>query len=237
MTEYLFPPPAPVAVPIRDSDQRFPVHRVFCVGRNYAAHVREMGFDPDREPPCYFTKSSSAIVVSGDKSGATIPYPPGTSDLHHEIELVAAIGRTGFRIAVEDALEHVYGYACGLDMTRRDLQVTSREQKGPWDVGKDFDNAAIIGAIAPAASVGHPDKGRIGLAVNGEIRQDADIAGLIWSVAEIVADLSRFYRLVPGDLIYTGTPAGVGPVEPGDRLVGSIDGVGEIWLTIEPAVT
>jgi len=233
VTEYLFPPPAPVAVPIRGSDQRFPVHRVFCVGRNYAAHVREMGFDPEREPPCYFTKSPSAVV----ESGAAVSYPPGTSDLHHEVELVAAIGRAGFRIAVDDALEHVYGYACGLDMTRRDLQVASREQKGPWDLGKDFDHAAILGTIVPAASVGHPDKGRIELSVNGEIRQDADISGLIWSVAEIVADLSQFYRLVPGDLIYTGTPAGVGPVEPGDRLVGSIDGVGEIELTIEPAVT
>lgn len=232
MPEYLFPPPAPVAVPIRDSDQRFPVHRVFCVGRNYAAHVREMGFDPEREPPCYFTKAPAAVV----ESGAAVAYPPGTSDLQHEIELVAAIGRAGFRIAAENALEHVYGYACGLDMTRRDLQVASRKQQGPWDLGKDFDNAAVLGTIAPAASVGHPDKGRIGLAVNGEIRQDADIAGLIWSVAEIVADLSRFYRLVPGDLIYTGTPAGVGPVEPGDRLVGNIDGVGEIELTIEPAV-
>ena len=233
MTEYLFPPPAPVAVPIRDSDRRFPVHRVFCVGRNYAAHVREMGFDPEREPPCYFTKAPASVV----ESGAAVAYPPGTSDLHHEIELVAAIGRAGFRIAVEDALEHVYGYACGLDMTRRDLQAASRAQKGPWDVGKDFDNAAVIGPIAPAASAGHPAKGRIELSVNGEIRQDADIAGLIWSVAEIVADLSRLYQLVPGDLIYTGTPAGVGPVEPGDRLVGSVDGVGEIELTIEPAVT
>ena len=190
-----------------------------------------MGFDPDREPPCYFTKAPASVV----ESGAVVSYPPGTSDLHHEIELVVAIGHAGFGIAVDDALEHVYGYACGLDMTRRDLQVASREQKGPWDVGKDFDNAAVIGPIAPAASVGHPAKGRIELSVNGEIRQDADIAGLIWSVAEIVADLSRFYQLVPGDLIYTGTPAGVGPVEPGDRLVGSIDGVGEIELTIEPA--
>ncbi len=235
MTEYLFPPPAPVAIPIRDSRKRFPVNRIFCVGRNYAAHVREMGFDPDREPPCYFTKSPSAIVVSEGESGAMIPYPPGTSELHHEIELVAAIGRAGSRIAVEDALAHVYGYACGLDMTRRDLQLASREKKGPWDIGKDFDNGAVITPIQPADRIGHPAEGRIWLTVNAEPRQDADLSQLIWPISEIMSHLSRIYHLVPGDLIYTGTPDGVGPVVAGDQISGGIDGVGTVSLTIGPA--
>lgn len=228
MNTYLFEPAQPVSVEIAGSDTRFPVNRIFCVGRNYAAHVREMGFDPDREAPCYFTKSSRSIVPSGSE----IPYPPATNDYHHEIELVVAIGKAGFEIAASDALSLVYGYACGLDMTRRDLQVASRESKGPWDIGKDFENAAVISPIAPAAAIGHPHSGRIELAVNGEQRQDSDLGNLIWPVAEIIAHLSRYYRLEPGDLVYTGTPDGVGPVGPGDRITGSIAGVGEIELGI-----
>ena len=228
MSRYLFEPAPPASVEIADSDARFPVNRIFCVGRNYAAHVREMGFDPDREEPCYFTKASRCIAASGSE----IPYPPATHDYHHEIELVVAIGKPGFELAEGDALSVVYGYACGLDMTRRDLQIASRESKGPWDIGKDFENAAVIGPIRPAAEIGHPDRGRIELSVNGERRQDSDLANLIWSVPAIIAHLSTYYRLEPGDLVYTGTPDGVGPVKPGDRITGSVAGVGEIELSI-----
>lgn len=228
MSEYIFDPAPTVSVEISGSDARFPVNRVFCVGRNYAAHVREMGFDPDREEPCYFTKAARCIAPSGSE----IPYPPATQNYHHEIELVVAIGENGFELSAEDALSIVYGYACGLDMTRRDLQIASRESKGPWDIGKDFENAAIISAIRPVEQIGHPASGRIELSVNGEQRQDSDLENLIWSVPEIIAHLSRFYRLEPGDLIYTGTPDGVGPVRPGDRISGSVAAVGEIFLQI-----
>ena len=228
MSRYVFEPAPPVAIEIAGTDLRFPVNRIFCVGRNYAAHVREMGFDPDREKPCYFTKASRSLAASGIE----MPYPPGTQDLHHEIELVVAIGTAGFELSADDALSVVYGYACGLDMTRRDLQVASRESKGPWDVGKNFDNSAIISPIRPAAEIGHPASGRIRLSVNDELRQDADLENLIWSVPEIIADLSQLYRLEPGDLVYTGTPDGVGPVGPGDRISGSVAGVGDIALTI-----
>ena len=228
MSRYLFEPPPTVSVEVAGSDARFPVNRIFCVGRNYAAHVREMGFDPEREAPCYFTKASRCIVPSG----SAIPYPPATDNYHHEIELVVAIGEAGFEIPERDALSVVYGYACGLDMTRRDLQIASREGKGPWDIGKDFENAAVIGAIQPAAEIGHPDRGRIELSVNGERRQDSDLANLIWSVPAIIAHLSTYYRLEPGDLVYTGTPDGVGAVQPGDRITGNIAGVGEIELSI-----
>ena len=229
MTSYLFEAPETVAVGIAGRDVRFPVRRVFCVGRNYAAHVREMGFDPDREEPCYFTKSSLALVPSG----ARIPYPPGTVEFHHEVELVAAVGAAGFNVTVDDALSLVFGYACGLDMTRRDLQLASRKQQGPWDIGKDFDNAAVISEIHPAEDIGHPTSGRIRLAVNGETRQDSDLANLIWSVPEIIAHLSQFYRLQPGDLVYTGTPDGVGPVGPGDRVDAEIEDVAALELRIQ----
>ena len=228
MTNYLFDPLPPVSVGIGGSDARFPVRRIFCIGRNYAEHVREMGGDPDRDEPCYFTKSSHALT----ESGANIPYPPGTANLHHEVELVVAIGHTGFEVAVDDALALVYGYAVGLDMTRRDLQLASRSNKGPWDTGKDFANSAVIGTISPAEEIGHPSNGRIQLAVNGEQRQDSDLSHLIWSVPEIIAHLSCLYRLEPGDLIYTGTPDGVGPVSAGDKISAEIDGVGTIELTI-----
>ena len=228
MSNYLFEPPPPVSVEISGTDVRFPVNRIFCVGRNYAAHVREMGFDPGREEPCYFTKASRCIAASGSE----IPYPPATENFHHEIELVVAIGKAGFELAADESLSVVYGYACGLDMTRRDLQVASRESKGPWDIGKDFENSAVIGPIRPADEIGHPAAGRIQLSVNGELRQDSDLDQLIWSVPEIVSHLSRYYRLEPGDLVYTGTPDGVGPVGPGDRIAGSIAGVGEIALAI-----
>ena len=232
MTNYLFEPVPVVSVEIAGTDShpplQFPVRRVFCVGRNYAAHVREMGFDPDREEPCYFTKSNLCVV----SSGAEIPYPPGTSNYHHEVELVVAIDKPGFELPVDDALSIVFGYACGLDMTRRDLQIASRQNQGPWDIGKDFEYAAVIGPIRPANEIGHPASGRISLTVNGETRQDSDLSHMVWSVAEIIAHLSRFYRLEPGDLVYTGTPDGVGPVQPGDTLTGEIAGVGSVQLRV-----
>ena len=228
MSKFLFEPAPAISVEIAGTDVHFPVNRIFCVGRNYAAHVREMGFDPDREEPCYFTKSARCIAPSGSE----IPYPPATENFHHEIELVVAIGYAGFELPVDEALSVVYGYACGLDMTRRDLQIASRESKGPWDIGKDFENSAVIGRIRAAEEIGHPTSGRISLSVNGELRQDSDLDKLIWSVPEVIAHLSRFYRLEPGDLIYTGTPDGVGPVGPGDHIAGSVAGVGEITLAI-----
>ena len=228
VSKYLFEPAPVVSVEIAGTDLRFPVNRIFCVGRNYAAHVREMGFDPDREEPCYFTKSARCIAPSGSE----IPYPPATDNYHHEIELVVAIGKEGFELSVDEALSVVYGYACGLDMTRRDLQVASRESKGPWDIGKDFENSAVISPIRAAEEIGHPVRGRIRLSVNGQPRQDSDLEDLIWSVPEIIAHLSRLYRLEPGDLIYTGTPDGVGPVDRGDHITGSVATVGEISLTI-----
>jgi fumarylpyruvate hydrolase len=228
VTDYLFEPVPVISTEITGTTSRFPVNRGFCVGRNYAAHVREMGFDPDREEPCYFTKSNLSVV----SSGSDIPYPPGTNDYHHEIELVVAIDKPGFELAVDDALSVVFGYAAGLDMTRRDLQIASRNNQGPWDIGKDFENAAVISPLRPAADIGHPASGRIRLAINGETRQDSDISQMIWSVPEIIAHLSRFYRLAPGDLIYTGTPDGVGAVHPGDVISGEIEGVGTLELRI-----
>jgi fumarylpyruvate hydrolase len=165
-------------------------------------------------------------------SGAEIPYPPGTGNYHHEVELVVAIDKPGFELPVDDALSIVYGYACGLDMTRRDLQIASRQNQGPWDIGKDFENAAVIGPIRPADEIGHPASGHISLSVNGETRQDSDISYMVWSVAEIIAHLSRFYRLEPGDLVYTGTPDGVGPVQSGETLAGEIAGVGSVQLHV-----
>ena len=228
MTPYVFPPAPQAAVPVRDSAQQYAVSRIFCVGRNYAAHAREMGFDPDREPPFYFNKTPADLVPSG----ATVPYALGTQNLHYEMELVIAIGQPAFRVSVDQALGCVWGYACGLDMTRRDLQIKSREMGRPWDFGKDFEQSAVMGELVPASAIGHPKAGAIQLSVNGTVKQNADLKDLIWSVPEIVANLSQYYHLQPGDLIYTGTPEGVGPVQPGDVITGRIDGVGEIALTI-----
>lgn len=229
--DLIFAPPELPTVPVQGSAARFPVNRIFCVGRNYAAHAREMGMAVDREAPFYFTKSAASIVVSG----ATVPYPPGTSNCHHEMELVVAIDKPAFGIAVEDAAGVIFGYACGLDMTRRDLQIKYREKGRPWDLGKNFENSAVISTIVPIDQSGYIESGHISLSVNDEIRQAGDISDLIWSVPELLADLSRYYHLQPGDLLYTGTPAGVGPVENGDHLAGSIERVGEIELTIAPA--
>jgi fumarylpyruvate hydrolase len=231
MNGFLFPPPAPAAVAISGREDRFPIRRIFCVGRNYEAHAREMGAAVDRDAPFYFTKAAAHYAPSG----STIAYPPGTGSYHYEMELVAAIGQAGFRIAEAQALDHVFGYACGLDMTRRDLQAAAKEKQRPWDIGKDVEQSAVVGDITPAAGIGHPDHGRIELRVNGQTRQSADISELIHGVAAVVAHLSQYYHLEPGDLIFTGTPEGVGPVKPGDRLEGSIEGIGTIAVQVESA--
>ncbi len=208
-------------VPIAGDERRFPVRRIFCVGRNYAAHAREMGMDPDREPPFFFMKPADAVV----ENGADVPYPPATENLHHEIELVVAIGGLAQDLAVEEASAVIFGYAVGNDLTRRDLQFAMREKGRPWEVGKAFEHAAPITAIHPAARIGHPARGRIWLSVDGVLRQEADLADLIWSVPEILMHLSRLFTLKPGDLVFTGTPAGVGPLVPGDVVEGGVEGV------------
>ncbi|AVJ30277.1 fumarylacetoacetate hydrolase family protein [Achromobacter spanius] len=225
---FVFAPAAPVAVPIAGSQDSFPVRRVYCVGRNYAAHAREMGFDPDREPPFFFCKPADAVVAVAEGSTLSLPYPPETSNLHYEIELVAAIGKGGANIAVDEALQHVWGYAVGLDMTRRDLQMKMREAGRPWELGKAFDQSAPIGPLHPAQSVKDIEKANIWLQVNGADKQRSDVGKLIWSIAETIAYLSKYFRLEAGDLIYTGTPEGVGPVVRGDRMVGGVDGLGTL---------
>ena len=223
MSEYVIVPPPMVAVPVRGG-KLFPVRRVFCVGRNYAGHAREMGGDPNREPPFFFSKPADTLVAAG----ADTPYPPATAKYHHEVELVVAIGTGGTEITPEAALGHVFGYAVGLDMTRRDLQDVAKAAGRPWDMAKGFDAAAPIGEIAPAAEIGHPGGGHIALTVNGKPRQAGDLDDQIWAVPEIIAALSRLVTLAPGDLIFTGTPEGVGAVGPGDVLHGTIAGVGEV---------
>ena len=225
---YVIPAPAQTSVEVAGSSERFPVHRIYCVGRNYAAHAREMGMDPEREPPFFFSKPADAVVPNG----APVPYPPRTGNLHHEIELVVAIGAGGRDIPLADALAHVFGYAVGNDLTRRDLQFAAREKGQPWDVSKGFDRSAPVTAIRRAAEVGHLERGRIWIEVNGERRQQADLSEMIWNVPEIIAELSTLFDLVPGDLIFTGTPAGVGPVQRGDSLVGGIDGLETLRTTI-----
>lgn len=225
---YVFPPAPQASVAVDGSDDRLPVRRIFCVGRNYAAHAREMGKDPDRDPPFFFTKPADAVVDSGE----TVAYPPETENFHYEAELVAVIGKGGKNIAEEDSLSHVWGYAVGNDLTRRDLQLVAREQGRPWDWGKAFDRSAVIGPVFPVEKVGHPDKGSIKLTVNGEVKQDADLNELIWSVPEIISILSHSIALEPGDLIMTGTPAGVGPMVEGDVCVVEIEGLGKIETPI-----
>ncbi|MDG2376896.1 MAG: fumarylacetoacetate hydrolase family protein [Woeseiaceae bacterium] len=216
------------SVPVVGSDERFPVRRIYCIGRNYDKHVAEMGYDVKRSKPFYFGKPADAVVMSG----ATIDYPPRTANLHHEIELVVAIGKVGSDVAVSEALEHVYGYAVGIDLTRRDLQKVAKDQGRPWETAKGFDQSAPISAIHRASRISHPTKGRIWLAVNGQIRQDAGLNELIWGVAESISELSTLFELAPGDLLFTGTPAGVGPLEPGDEVTGGIEGIDEIQIRI-----
>jgi fumarylpyruvate hydrolase len=226
------PAPAPT-LPIRGVDARFPIHRIFCVGRNYHAHAVEMGRPVDKTTakPFYFTKSPSTLV----ESGATVPYPPGTSNYHFEMELVVAIGAPGFRVTEVDAERLIYGYAAGLDMTRRDLQLVARDQGRPWDLGKDFEHSAVCAEIVPVGTLGVLTAGAIALQVNGESKQESDLDKLIWNIQELLADLSQYYHLQPGDLIYTGTPEGVGAVLAGDVITGQVAGVGEVHLTIGAA--
>jgi len=223
----LAPPPVP-SVAVAGTASRFPVRRIFCVGRNYAAHAREMGRDPDREAPFFFLKPADAVV----DAGATVPYPPETSNFHYEIELVVAIGTGGADIPPDRALEHVWGYGVGIDLTRRDLQLQAREQGRPWDWGKGFDLSAPVAPLHPVSEVGHPSTGRIWLAVDGQMRQDSDIAKLIWPVPDIIAIASRSMELRPGDLIMTGTPEGVGPVGRGQVMTGGIEGLGDIKIAV-----
>jgi fumarylpyruvate hydrolase len=218
---HAFPPRPQPVVPIHGSDSVYPVGRIFCVGRNYVAHAAEMGQVVDREKPFYFTKSCHATVLSG----AVTPYPPGTGNYHYEMELAVAIGAPAFRIGTDRAMEVVFGYGCALDMTRRDLQLSERAMQRPWDLGKDVENSAVFGPLTTAAEVADIGPQRIWLTQNGTIRQDATLAEMVWSVPELIAHLSGFYHLEPGDLIMTGTPAGVGPVAPGDVLTGGIDGL------------
>ena len=230
MTDYAFSPPALPSAAIAGISQRFPIHRIYCVGRNYAEHVKEMGGEVGREPPVFFTKPADALMAND----AAIPYPSRTSNLHHEIELVVAIGRGGRDIQKDRALEHIFGYATGNDLTRRDLQAASKKKGQPWDTSKAFDHSAPLAAIRPAAQ-GHLAKGRIWLAVNGQVRQDSDIGEMIWTVPEVIAELSILFELKPGDLIFTGTPSGVGALNPGDRVEGGIEGLETLRHTIVAA--
>jgi fumarylpyruvate hydrolase len=223
MSNYVIDPPKVSTVPVAGGGL-FPVRRIFCVGRNYAEHAREMGGDPSREPPFFFMKPADAVLTGG----ADMPYPPGTSDLHHEMELTVALSKGGVDIAEADALAHVFGYAASLDMTRRDLQGEAKKMGRPWDMAKGFDASAPIGEIMPAASIGHPAGALIELKVNGAVRQSSDIAKMIWNIPETIACLSRLVRLEPGDLIMTGTPEGVAACQRGDVLEGSVAGVGTV---------
>lgn len=227
MVDFVIAPPPQVSVPVVGGGA-FPLRRIYCVGRNYAEHAREMGHDPDAEPPFFFSKPADAVVTDG----AAVPYPTETGNLHYEVELVAAIGKGGRNIAIEDALGHVWGYAVGIDLTRRDLQTWAKKAGKPWEVAKGFDHSAPISALVPASTLTPPLRGAITLTVNGETKQSADIADMIWDLPHVIAELSRYFELVPGDLIFTGTPSGVGAVVKGDRLTGTIAGVGSVETTI-----
>jgi fumarylpyruvate hydrolase len=228
---YVFPPEPQIGVPVAGSDAQFPVRRIYCVGRNYAAHAREMGAD-ERDPPFFFCKPDNTIVFCPPGQTVEVPYPGQTSDYQHEIELVVAIGKGGSNIAADRAHEHVFGYAVGLDMTRRDLQSQMKKQGRPWEVGKAFDHSAPIGPIHAASKIGHPNKGALWVQVDGADRQRSDISLLIWSVPETIANLSTLFELQPGDLIYTGTPEGVNAVARGQTMKGGVEGLGEIKVRV-----
>jgi fumarylpyruvate hydrolase len=231
VTNSLFPSPAWPTIVVAGTDAHYPVHRIFCVGRNYSDHAKEMGVEVDREAPFYFTKSALTLFPSG----GTAPYPPGTENFHYEMELVIAIGRPAFRTSIENAHQAIFGFACGLDMTRRDLQLKARASQRPWDLGKDVENSSVVAEITPSADFGQVAGQPIQLSVDGQIKQDALLSDLVWSVGELVADLSKFYHLEPGDLIFTGTPAGVGAVLPGANLRGTIAGLAPVELTVGEA--
>ena len=230
---FIFPPYPPASLPVLGTDSRFPIRRVFCVGRNYADHAREMGATDQaegREPPFFFMKPADAVV--GGDGEINVSYPPITQNLHHEVEMIVALGAGGANVTVDAARSLIFGYAVGLDLTRRDIQGKAKEKGHPWDMGKGFDQSAVAGLIRPVALSGHPARGRIWLSVNGEIRQDGDLSSMMWKVADIIANLSTTVRLEAGDLIYTGTPAGVGPIVPGDLLEAGVDGVGTLRARI-----
>lgn len=224
---YAIPLPATNTLRVAGSDSEFPVNRIFCVGRNYAEHAREMGHDPDREPPFFFAKPATAVV----RSGASVPFPMMTEDLHHEVELVVALAKGGANVSEADALDLVYGYAVGIDMTRRDLQAEAKSKSRPWDMSKGFDDSAPMGELHEVSEVGHPGKGSVTLKVNGDLRQKGDLEQQIWAVPETISYLSSLVELRPGDLIMTGTPSGVGPVQRGELVVGEIDGLGSVEIT------
>lgn len=228
MTGFVIPPPAVPALAVAGSDQVFPLRRVFCVGRNYAAHAREMGSDPNREPPFFFTKPADAVVPAS----GVVPYPPATRELHHEVELVVALKGGGTDIAPDAAMDLVWGYGVGLDLTRRDLQAVAKKDGRPWDMAKGFDASAPCSPLVPAERVGHPREARIWLEVNGQARQEGNLDEMIWPVADVIAALSRLVALAPGDLIFTGTPAGVDALRPGDKVRGGVDGVTTFELEI-----
>jgi fumarylpyruvate hydrolase len=232
VSNYLWNPPPVQSLPVRGKTERFPINRIFCVGRNYHAHAVEMGRPVDKsvEQAFYFTKSPQTLV----ESGATVPYAPRTNNYHYEMELVLAIGKPGFRVSEANAHELVYGYAAGLDMTRRDLQLVARDKGRPWDTGKDIEQGSVCSEIVPMEGV-VVDKGAIALEVNGQTRQSSGVDKLIWNIREIIADLSTYYHLQPGDIIYTGTPEGVGAVVPGDKITGRVEGIAEIVLNVGPA--
>jgi fumarylpyruvate hydrolase len=220
--------PAPVSVPVRGTQSRFPVHRIYCVGRNYAAHTIEMGGDPNREAPFFFQKNPDSVVLDG----GDFPYPPRSSNVHHEIELIVTLSKGGKDIPIERALDHVYGYAVGLDMTRRDLQDECKKAGRPWEIGKAFEHSAPMGEIVPASTIGHPENGAIWLKVNGEMRQQGDLNHMIWKVPEMISYLSGLFELQPGDLIMSGTPSGVGAVVRGDVMEGHIEGIGTLTTKV-----
>ncbi len=227
MTNYAITPPKQTSAPIEGSDEVFPIRRIYCIGRNYAEHTIEMGHDPDREDPFFFQKNPDNIDVSGK-----FPYPPKSSNVHHELELVVALKSGGRDIKQENAMDHVFGYAVGLDMTRRDLQGISKKNGRPWEIGKAFENSAPMGPIVPASKSTNPDAGRIELKVNGDTRQQGNLNQMIWKVSEMISYLSEYYEIAAGDLIMSGTPAGVGPVVKGDVMVGTVEGVGELSITV-----
>ena len=227
--DYLFSPPPVLALPIKDSNQFYPLRRIFCVGRNYAAHALEMNAEVDKKAPFYFSKSRDAYVASG----STIPMPLGSNNFHHEVELVIAIGKAGVNILEEDANKHIFGYACGLDLTRRDLQKQAQEKSLPWDFAKDFEQSAVVGEIMPIHYIADIENSKIWLKVNGEIRQNSLIKDMIWKIPELIAYLSKYYHLMPGDLIYTGTPEGVGPLQAGDKIKAGIDQLSDLKLEIK----
>ena len=226
--KYVIPDIEKSVLEVAGTNAVYPVRRIYLVGRNYADHAREMGHDPDREVPFFFQKPSDAILPSGSE----FPYPPLSGNVHHEIEMVVALKSGGSNIQADDALQNVYGYAVGIDITRRDLQQAMKQQGRPWEAGKSFDHSAPMSHIVPATSVGHPSSGRIWLAVNNEIRQDGDLSQLIWSVPEIISVLSESFQLMAGDLIFTGTPAGVGPIQVGDSVKGAVDNLAEVEISV-----